>query len=356
MPPIDNSAVLAPVAPAIQWHQRWGWMPGLLLSLALAAAAMGLHDLRWFHDISAAAMAILIGIGLRRVVTLSPALQPGLAIATRTLLRTAVILLGLQVTFGQIAALGVQTIGIVIASLVTCFFATEFLGRRLGVEAKLARLIATGTSICGASAIVAANSVTRGRDEDVAYALAIVTAFGTVAMFAMPALVPLFGFAPTQAGIWLGASIHEVAQVVGAATTINDQTVTIATIAKMARIVSLAPIVLLMATAARRSMRSQAGNQADKQGNAVHARVPVPWFVFGFLFLAGAASFGVVPPIVTHDAGLVASFLLAAALGAMGFGIDLGALRRMGLRPLVLAASSWLILAGVSFALLRIAG
>jgi uncharacterized membrane protein YadS len=102
-----------------------------------------------------------------------------------------------------------------------------------------------------------------------------------------------------------------------------------------------------MAAAARRAARNG--------GAAIHARVPTPWFVFGFLALAGAASFGIVPPTVTHDAGLAAGFMLAAALGAMGFGIDLAALRRMGLRPLLLAAASWLTLAAVSLGLVLLA-
>jgi uncharacterized integral membrane protein (TIGR00698 family) len=348
MPPIEAATAIlaAPAAPA---HHPLAWVPGLALALGLAAAATALHDLHWLHDLSPAALAILLGIALRRVVSLSPRLRPGLDIALRALLRGAVILLGLQVTFGEIASLGVQTLAIVLGSLAVCFLGTEFLGRRLGVEPKLARLIATGTSICGASAVVAANSVTRGRDEDVAYALAIVTALGTLAMFVLPALAPLLGLPQTQAGIWFGSSIHEVAQVVGAATAIGDRTVGVATIAKMARIVTLAPIVLMMAAAARRQLRRS-------ETAEIHARAPMPWFVLGFLALAAVASFGVVPHPVTHDAGLAAGFMLAAALGAMGFGIDLRALRRMGLRPFVLACSSWTLLAAVSLGLILLVG
>ena len=220
--------------------------------------------------------------------------------------------------------------------------------------------------------MVAANSVTRGSDEQVAYALAIVTALGTIAMFAMPAAAPLLGLDLAQTGIWLGASIHEVAQVVGAAAIVDDHAVGVATVAKMVRVMSLAPLVLGMAAVARRRAQTEvARRRAQTEGTRRRAqtegtrrraqtetgtsvRVPMPWFVFGFLALAGLASLDLVPVPVMRDARLAAAFMLAAALGAMGFGIDLAALRRMGLRPLLLAVSSWMILAGVSLGLVEL--
>lgn len=337
IPAAEASA--APSSPSV----RWPWLPGLALALALAGGATALHRLPWLDTLSPAALAILLGIALRRAVGFSRTLLPGLSIATHLLLRTAVVLLGLQLTVGQIAALGLDTVGVVLGALIVTLVATDWVGRRLGVEPKLARLIATGTSICGASAVVAANSVTRGSDEDVAYALAIVTVLGTVAMFAMPALVPLLGLAPQQAGVWLGSSIHEVAQVVGAATGLGEHTTAIATVAKMTRVLTLAPIVLTMAAIARHGAR--------RGGEAVHAQVRMPWFVFGFLVLTGVASLGVLPRPAIHDAGLTSSFLLAAALGAMGFGIDLSALRRKGARPMLLAVFAWLLLSSLSLGL-----
>lgn len=345
-PPALLSAlpVVANAATPARHSARWAWLPGLALALALAGGATALHRLPWLDALSPAALAILLGIALRRAVNLSPALRPGLTMATHALLRGAVILLGLQLTFGQIAALGFGTVGVVLGALIVTLVTTVWVGRRLGVEPKLARLIATGTSICGASAVVAANSVTRGSDEDVAYALAIVTVLGTVAMFAMPALVPVLGLAPDQAGVWLGASIYEVAQVVGAATGLGEHTTAIATVAKMTRVLTLAPIVLAMAAIARHGVRR-------KGGDAVRAQVKMPWFVFGFLALAGVASLGVLPRPAIHEAGLVSTFLLAAALGAMGFGIDLRALHRMGARPMILAIFAWLLLSSLSLGL-----
>lgn len=344
MSSIPQEAVAPPSFPAIL-AQRFHWLPGAALASGLAGAALALHSLPGLRMLSPAIMAILLGIAARQAFGLSASLRPGLALATRTLLRVAVVLLGLQVTLGQILDLGAGAVAAVLGGLAICFTATVWLGRRLGVEPKLARLIATGTSVCGASAVVAANSVTRGSDEDVAYAMAAVTVFGTLAMLVMPALAALFGLGAIPAGLWLGASIHEVAQVVGAATQLGEHTTTVATIAKMARILMLAPMVLGMAALARRR---------PHVGEGPHARVPVPWFVFGFVALAAVASLHVVPVVAVHDSGIAASFMLAAALGAMGFGIDLHAIRRKGARPLILAASAWLIIGTASLGLVAL--
>jgi len=328
-----NRALSLPHLPAL--------LPGATLALGLAGSAMALRQLPGLGALSPAILAILLGIGLRQVIGCPDTLRPGLGFAMRRLLRLAVVLLGLQVTLGQIGAMGVASLLGVAVGLLSCYFGTIWLGARLGVEPKLARLIATGTAVCGASAVIAANSVTRGKDSDVAYSLAAVTLLGTAAMLLQPALALLLHLGPDQAGWWLGASIHEVAQVVGAATQLGDDATRTATVAKMARILMLAPLVLSMAAFARRSPDSA----------AAEAKIPVPWFVFGFLALTALASLGVVPADTKLHAGQAAGWMLAAALGAMGFGIDLKELRRQGLRPLILALASWALILGASLAM-----
>ncbi len=341
-PQIEALPVVAPPPVLAVLRQA---LPGLALAVGLAAGAMAVRRLPGLGAISPAILAVVLGMAARRVIGLQASLRPGLALSTRTLLRLAVVLLGLQIPLGQIAALGIGSLLAVMGGLFTCFFGTIWLGRRLGVDSRLTRLIATGTAVCGASAVVAANSVSRGSDEDVAYALATVTLFGTLAMLVVPALALLLGLDPELAGIWTGASIHEVAQVVGAATQLGSQATQTATIAKMARVLMLAPLVLAMLAHERRRRGAP---------DAPEARLPVPWFVFGFLALAGVASLGVVPVAVAQTSGLVASFLLAAALAAMGFAVELRALRKKGLRPLLLALSSALLIAGTSYGLLQL--
>ena len=314
-------------------------LPGLAMAMGLAAIAMALRMLPGAAALSPAILAILLGIAARQVVGMPNALRPGLAIALRSLLRLAVMLLGMQVTLSQIAALGFGVVGAVAGGLVCCFVGTLWLGKLFNVEPRLARLIAAGTAVCGASAVIAVNSVVRGDDEDVAYAVASVTVFGTIAMLATPAVAVMLGMEGGTAGLWIGASLHEVAQVVGAASQLGEHGMQVATTAKMARILMLAPLVFgLLALAPK--------------GGAAKAKVPVPWFVFGFLALAALRSAGGIPSEVLSTTGQISGFLLATALAAMGCGIDPKQLWRRGPAPLALALSSWLLLAAVSRGLL----
>ena len=318
-------------------------LPGIAAAMALAATAMALRQLPWAGAVSPAILAIMLGIAARQIVGLPDILRPGLAISLRALLRLAVMLLGLQVTLAQIAALGFGVVGAVAGGLVCCYVATVWLGRRFGVEPRLARLIAAGTAVCGASAVIAVNSVVRGDDEDVAYAVASVTVFGTIAMLATPAVAVLLGMDGGTAGLWIGASLHEVAQVVGAASQLGDHGMQVATTAKMARILLLAPLVFSLAA-------------LGPKREASTAKVPVPWFVFGFLALAALRSVAVVPVTILPMVGQISGFLLATALAAMGFGIDPKQLWRRGPAPLALALTSWLLLAGISWTLLAVLG
>jgi uncharacterized integral membrane protein (TIGR00698 family) len=329
---------VAPVAPNLT-----AALPGLVLPAGLAAAAMALHVLPGLKILSPAILAVLLGIALRQLFGLPAALRPGLTVAARTLLRVAVVLLGLQVTVGQVVGLGLGVLLAVAGGLAANFLFTVWLGARMGVGRRLTRLIAVGTSVCGASAIVAANSVTGGDDEDVAYSLAAVTLFGTVAMLAMPLAAELVHAEPHVAGLWLGASIHEVAQVVGAASQLGDAAMQTATIAKMARVLMLAPLVLALAAVEHRRSR-----------RVERARLQMPWFVFGFIGLTVLASLKTMPGWLTADAGLITSFLLAAALAALGYGMDVSAILRRGWRPLLLALLSWLAISAVSLLLLYV--
>jgi len=320
---------------AIAAHARLSPLPGLAVAAGIAAIAVALRQLPLLHALSPAILAILLGMGMRQAVGRRPAFLPGFAMAMRNLLRLAVMLLGLQLTLGQIAELGPSTLVRLAMASAVCFIGTVWLGRRLGVAPRLTRLLAAGTAICGASAVIAANSVVRGDDDEVAYALASVTLIGTIAMVATPLAAAALGLDSARAGLWIGASIHEVAQVVGAATQLGDNALRVAASAKLARILFLAPLVFAMAAHGRRPERGG-------------AKVPAPLFVGGFLAAAAARSFDLVPAECLAPASEVTGFLLATALAAMGFSVEPKAIMRRGAAPLALAVSSWALIAGIS--------
>ncbi|HEV7266841.1 MAG TPA: putative sulfate exporter family transporter [Falsiroseomonas sp.] len=205
--------VIGPASPA----RLGAILPGTIVCFGIAASAAWLRSASGIAALSPAATALLIGLALGTLSGRPAMLKPGIAFSVRLLLRAAIVLLGMQVTLGALVSDGLGVLALAAAAVALILPFTIRLGRSMGVDAALAQLIGMGTAICGASAIVAANQVVRGRDEDVTYALAAITLCGTAAMILYPALLPTTGFDARQYGIWAGASIHEVVQAAGAA-------------------------------------------------------------------------------------------------------------------------------------------
>jgi uncharacterized integral membrane protein (TIGR00698 family) len=350
----DNAApeVAAEASPMPAGRERWPdseriW-PGLLLVLWIAVAAFALRQVPVLSTFSAPFLAIILGIALHNSVGTPRHAHAGVAFSLRRVLRLAIILLGLQITAAQIATIGMSGVLIIVATLIATFAFTQWVGALIGVDRKLAQLIAAGTSICGASAVIATNTMTGARDEDVAYAVACVTVFGSIAMFVYPVLPGVLHLDTQAYGLWAGASIHEIAQVVAASFQDGPRAGQIATIAKLSRVMLLAPMVIALGFHAARRQRLADGQAGRKP--------PMPWFVLGFVALVIVNS--VVEMPVQPRALLIqlTTFLLTMALAAMGLETDLGKLQAKGLKPLLLGAASWLFIAGLSLALVWLAG
>jgi uncharacterized integral membrane protein (TIGR00698 family) len=326
-----------------------GIFPGLLLTSAAAAAAFAIRRLPGMTGFSPMILAILIGMLFHNAVGTPAWAKPGVTFSLRRLLRLAIILLGLQLTATQVVEVGGRGLGIIAATLLATFAFTIWMGRVLGVERKLAQLIAAGTSICGASAVIATNTVTNAHDEDVAYAVACVTVFGSIAMFAYPLLPGLLHLDPHGFGLWSGASIHEIAQVVAAAFQNGQQAGESATVAKLSRVMLLAPMVIVLGLSEQRRARQHLTD-------ATSTRPPMPWFVLGFVAMVGLNSAISVPPEAKVWIVAVTTFLLSVALAAMGLETDIRKLTAKGFRPALLGALAFLFIAGFSLALIKLIG
>jgi uncharacterized integral membrane protein (TIGR00698 family) len=325
-------------------------LPGLLLTSAVAVSAYGLRRLPAMATFSPMILAILIGIAFHNLIGTPAIARPGITFSLRRLLRLAIILLGLQLTITQVIEVGGRGIGIIATTLLATFAFTVWMGRLLGVDRKLAQLIAAGTSICGASAVIATNTVTNAPDEDVAYAVACVTVFGSVAMFTYPLLPGLLHLDPHAFGLWTGASIHEIAQVVAAAFQDGQRAGEFGTIAKLSRVMLLAPVVIVLGLIAR-----GAENNAPAAG-ASSTRPPMPWFVLGFVALVGVNSLIPIPADVKVWIAAATTLLLSVALAAMGLETDIRKLAAKGLRPALLGALAFLFIAGFSLTLIKLIG
>ncbi|WP_426956879.1 YeiH family protein [Muricoccus radiodurans] len=320
-------------------------LPGLAVSFAIAALAIGVRNATGLAALNPVVVALVAGIGLRAALGLPGVIKPGIAAAVRPVLRFAIVLLGLQVTLGALLSLGGGALVVAMAVVGTTLPFTIWLGRRMGVEPALATLIGTGTAICGASAIVAANQVARGRDGDVAYALAVITLCGTAAMLLWPLLAAPLGLDARAYGLWAGASVHEVVQAVGAAAAGGDEATRAGTVMKLARVFLLAPAVLALGAWMARS-----------GGSAGEAKVAVPWFAFGFLGMVVLGSAGLVPDAAVSLSRAVVPILMAASVAALGLSTDLKDLRLRGAAPLVLGVASSLFIAAVAYAGVRLIG
>jgi len=287
-------------------------------------------------------LSIFIGILFHNVIRTPAVAKAGVAFSLRRILRLAIILLGLQLTAQQVGGVGGAGIAVIVATLVSTFLFTTWVGRLLGVDAKLTQLIAAGTSICGASAVIATNTVTDGSDEDVAYAVACVTVFGSIAMFSYPLLVGALHLDAHAYGLWAGSSIHEIAQVVAAAYQDGTRAGDFGTIAKLTRVMMLAPVVLSLGLLLR------------IRGGKSSAKVPAPWFVVGFIALIVLNSLITIPTEIKAPVGMVTTFGLSMALAAMGLETDIRKLRAEGLRPLLLGLIAFLFISGFSLLLIRV--
>lgn len=314
-------------------------LPGLVAVFLIAALATVAQRLSGVQGLSPLILAMVAGIFWRNLGHVPPIFTPGIAFSMRQVLRIAIIFLGFQLSFWQLAEIGVHGGITIITTLIGTFFFTIFVGRLLGIEKGLSQLIAVGTSICGASAILAANSVTRNSDEDTAYAIACVTVFGSLSMILFPFFDGLIGLSNGDYGLWAGATIHEVAQAVAAAVQGGDVAGQTGTVAKLSRVLLLAPMILIMGLFHTRESGTSGGPT-------------IPWFVFGFFAMAlvGTALPGV--ETIRPAFAFLSTFLLTMAITAMGLQTDLSQLRAKGLRPLGLAALAWLFISGLGLFLI----
>lgn len=316
--------------------------PGLIVCLALGAAAVGLSALvrPWVPALSPLLLAILAGMAWRNLAPVPERLSPGIAFAAKPVLRTGIVLLGLQLALGDVLALGWGVIGLVVAAVGVTFAATLALGRALRLPWDLTALVASGFSICGAAAVAASDAVVRARREMAATAIGLVVLFGTLMIPLMPLLSGAFGLSEEAAGLWIGASTHEVAQVVAAGGLVGSAALSVAVTVKLARVVMLAPVMAVLAAAQRR--RDARSPALPDDGSVASASRPplTPWFVVGFVAAMLLRSTGLLPAGVLDAAAVVQQLLLATAMAALGLGVHLRSIAQVGPRPLVLGAAS----------------
>ena len=242
--------------------------------------------------------------------------------------------------------LGAPGLALVVIVVAVTFVGTQWLGKKMGLSSGLSLLVATGFSICGASAIAAMRPVSDADDDDMAYAIALVTICGTLAIFLLPAIGEVIDFSGAEFGSWVGASVHDVAQTVATAASGNDDAQNAAIVVKLTRVMLLAPLVAAVSFTRRQQLNRTNGGDAKTQ----KAKLPpiVPLFIIGFIAAISINSSFNLPSEFLSNVKWVEKSLLACALVGLGAGVDAKKLRRVGTRPLALGLISWILIATLS--------
>jgi uncharacterized integral membrane protein (TIGR00698 family) len=290
--------------------------------------------------LSPIAVAVAVGILVANSGRLPPAAEPGLAFAAKRVLRFAVVLLGFRLALGDVVAAGGPAVVVVVVVATVTLVGTYALARAAGLGRQLAVLTGAGYAICGASAVAALREVVDAEDDDAAFAVALVTLFGTVAIVALPALAAWWELSATTFGRWVGASVHDVGQVVATAASGGDDALTVAVVVKLTRVLLLGPMLLAVGLWWRRRRPSSAAS--DQPGL-------VPWFVIGFLAAAVVRSLELLPDAALTAIGAAERWAFAVALVGLGAGVRVGRLRRVGARALVVGTLAWVLVALVAY-------
>ncbi|OOV87617.1 YeiH family protein [Oceanospirillum linum] len=319
-------------------------MPFLFL-ITLLAITLAKHPFLIELGLGSLPLAILLGMisgALFRSIGFNQsASQPsrGSLFCQQKLLRLGIILLGFGLTFQQVAALGWQAfvIDVVIISLVLLVGITAGI-RFLGMSRELAVLTSVGSAVCGAAAIMATEPVVKGGHRQVSVAVATVVLFGSLSLLIYPVLFNILHIAPEQFGIFIGSTVHEVAQAVAAGQTISPEALQTAIMTKLIRVLCLAPVVVTLGMLLFRDKQTSPDNNTKK------LPITIPYFII-FFVLAVMANSLVSLPETAHDViHFTSQFSLTIAMAAMGYNTHWSTLREAGLKPLLLAALLFVLL------------
>jgi uncharacterized integral membrane protein (TIGR00698 family) len=316
--------------------------PGVLVALTIALAADWLAG---HYKAPVMLFALLFGMTFHFLHEEGRCI-PGIEFASKAVLRTGVALLGARITVEQIVALGPVPIAMVVTGVTTTLLVGIGLARLLGLSRPFGVLSGGSVGICGASAALAIASVlpkTKESERDVILAVVVVTGLSTIAMILYPMLVPIIGLDNQRAGLFLGGTIHDVAQVVGAGYMISQKTGDVATYVKLLRVAMLLPVVGTIALVLSRGRIGQSG-----------ARVPIPTFLFGFAGLVALNSVGFLPKPVVDGAGELSRWCLVVAIAALGMKTSFKALIAAGWRPVAVMVLETAWIGGLVLAVVEV--
>ncbi len=327
-------------------QNRANTLSGIWFVSLFAFASMYIADLSFVKSLGMSPLVVAILFGMIYANSLRHKLPsewvPGVIFSSKNILRFAIVFYGFRVTYQQVFAVGVEALIIDTVIVIGTFIIGWQLGTRVfGLDRDSSMLIASGASICGAAAVIATDGTLKSEAYKVSMAVATVVLFGTIAMFAYPILFNsgILGFDAKQYGIYAGATIHEVAQVVVAGNAVGQEAGDTAVIVKMTRVMMLAPFLVGLAFFLSRGSAAKSGEKT---------KIMIPWFAVYFLFVVGFNSLDLLPKVAVDTINQIDTFLLAMAMAALGIETNLNKIKGVGMKPIYLALTlfAWLVVGG----------
>lgn len=320
-------------------------LPGLGLLSVIVAIAFGINSL--VATASPIAVAVLIGLMVGNFIGWPKIANPGTTFAAKRMLRFGVALLGLQISFTALVEIGLPGLGVVVLVVFGTFFGIQLLGRLFGIDKPLRLIIGAGFAICGVTAVAAVSPVAKADKGQVSYAVALVALFGTLSIAVFPAIAAALALGQVTAGSWVGAGVHDVAQVVATASVIGTEALDAAIVIKLTRVLMLVFIVLIVGWLAQ---HHSVGGPNEEQKTSVAARFFTffPPFILGFFAFVVIGNLGWWGEGIDDLGVLVSRVLLTFGCAALGVSVSWAAIRSIGAKPLVMGSIAWLLVAGVS--------
>ncbi len=338
-------------------EKRAGTLSGIMFVAIFAAAATYIASLAPIHKLGLSPLVIGIVMGIFYANTLHNQLpsawESGITFSGKKILRFAIVIYGFRITFQQIMEVGAEGFLVSLIMLSTTFILGTWLGNKIfGMEKDTSMLTASGASVCGAAAVLATEPVLKAEEHKTAIAVSMVVLFGTISMFLYPVLYttiiePATGFLHMTArefGIYVGGTIHEVAQVVAVPASVPnapDEMANSAVIVKMTRVIMIAPMLIVLGLYLSYTAKKEGGEGAD-------VKLVIPWFAVYFIGVAAFNSFHLIPQNIVDTINVIDTFLLTMAMTALGMGTRFAKFKGLGLAPVYTALGMfiWLVIGG----------
>ena len=330
-------------------EKRSSMLHGVLLIGLFSCAAFYIGSAQIFTELSFSPMIIGIILGMLYANSLRNNLPetwvPGIQFCSKKLLRLGIILYGFRLTFMDVVAVGLPGIIIDVIVVTVTVIGGYWLGKALKMDRDIALLTSIGSGICGAAAVLGAESTIQTKPYKTAGAVATVVIFGTISMFLYPIAyrAGILNLSPEEMGIYAGSTLHEVAHAVGAGNAMGPEISDVAVIVKMIRVMLLVPVLLILGY-----WTAVSAVKHGNAGNATKGKVTIPWFALGFLAVIGFNSFSLLPQSVVDIINYIDTFLLTMAMVALGAETSIDKFKKAGAKPFILAfiLFIWLIAGG----------